>query len=82
MSHKSEGSKSIQMKCWDFTEGKRGKRMNALERERKVDFWAIWNISFWAMNVVQSRQAPKASVDSVFEKNWEKHDNGTATDRS
>ena len=55
--------------------------MKALERERKVDFWAIRNISFWAMNVVQSCQAPKASVDSAFKENWD-HDNGTATDRS
>lgn len=80
MSHKSKGSKSIQMKCWDFTVGKRGKRMNALERERKVDFWTIGKISFWTMNIVQSCQAPKASADSAFQENWD-HDNGTATDR-
>lgn len=54
--------------------------MNALQRERKVDFWTIGKISFWTMNIVQTCQAPKASADSAFQENWD-HDNGTATDR-
>ena len=53
MGHKSKGGKSVQMKSWDFTVGKRGKRINALEREIKVDFWAMWSwelfnlVRFW-----------------------------------